>query len=53
MADCSLCKGNQTVTCPKCKGSGQLPDGDSYRTCFMCNGGGGTTCPRCNGSGED
>jgi hypothetical protein len=56
MAKCSMCGGDTTVTCPKCDGTGQLPDGPdggSYKTCFHCGGKTEVTCPRCNGSGEE
>jgi DnaJ-class molecular chaperone len=52
MSVCTLCNGNKTVTCPKCDGVGQLPEGEgSYKTCFHCNGRGDVTCPRCEGTG--
>jgi hypothetical protein len=50
---CSMCSGFGKISCPKCGGTGQLPDGGSYKTCFMCGGSGQATCPRCGGTGDD
>jgi len=47
MANCSRCNDTKSVECPKCDGTGQLPDNGSYKTCFHCNGKTEVRCPTC------
>lgn len=65
---CVVCKGNITITCQGCRGSGLATShetGEVYEgepcnhcggagivTCDQCGGAGGYTCMNCNGTGK-
>ncbi len=56
MATCPTCKGNKTVTCEACDGTGRfypLPFiGIGSSTCKKCNGSKKKRCTNCNGTGK-
>ena len=65
---CVVCKGNITITCQGCRGSGLATShetgevyegepcnhcgGTGIATCDQCGGAGGYTCMNCNGTGK-
>jgi hypothetical protein len=55
---CSVCDGSGSVTCPSCKGTGEVKRASellgwfkSTRTCEHCKGHGTVRCPSCSGIG--
>jgi hypothetical protein len=54
MADCAVCKGEGTVKCPNCKGTGNDPSywTSTHADCPKCSGTGRKTCNECKGTGR-
>jgi DnaJ-class molecular chaperone len=53
---CKRCDEKGSVTCTRCKGTGEIytgfyRDDESRKECPRCSGSGEMQCPRCEGSG--
>ena len=49
---CPGCEGNETVSCPECRGGGGIwESGGGISACERCGGDGMIPCPDCNETG--